>query len=1040
MLASTIRWSLERPRLIAWACLWFVALGLFYVRDMRLDFTPNLAPAETTIQTEAPGLVAEQVEDLVTRPIENGLVGTAGVAQVRSQSVQGLSMITIRFAEGADPYRARQAVSESLTAVAGTLPAGASPPRITPLTSLGAQVMQVGFTSSKLDPMALRDLVQWTVRPRLQAVAGVAQVSVYGGRTRRIEVRARPGDLSDSDLGFLDILNAVRRATSVAGAGFIDTPTQRVSIAPHGQALTPDDIAAGQIQTPGSAPVRIGDVSDVVEAPAPAFGDALIMGKPGVILTVAGQYGANTLETTHAVEAALAELRPTLIAQGVDIDANLDRPATFTAAALSGLAWEFAIGAALIAVLLAFFLREPRAVLVALASIPISLLAAVMTLKAFGWTLNAMTLGGLILSLGVVFDDAVIGVDNVAERLREAGHGHGRGADRETILAATLEVRTPVTYAIFAVIAALAPLLALHGLQGALLGPMAVAVIAASLASLVVATVVTPALCMLFHRHQEPLPDPAILTRLKDAHGRLLRRVCGRPVPILLGAGLLAALAFGALAFCRSELLPPVHDGHLVVEVNAPPATALEAMTDYGERESGALRRIPGVAAVSQKIGRDATGAEGWGLEHTVFDIDLSPRLGAAAQDEIAQRVRDTLRLNPGFRATVASRFDAVQSSLVAAAPVQITLYGQDIDVLDAAAGRIAKTLEALPGARGIQLESTARAPEVRVDLNFPRLALYGLSAADVMDTVQAAFAGERVAQIYDRGRVVEVAVSAQDRLRRDPEAVGDLLLRSTSGISVPLKSVANVYLTDGRAMIDHDGGLRRQVITADPANPALFEQLARKAIADHVVLPPGAFLDFGGVAKAVEDAQRDLLISYALAGFAIIGLLSIAFDARTAALILGSSLLAFVGAAAAVVLCLGGMLSVGAIVGFVALFGLSMRSAILLCDRLEHLVLDHRAGWSLSTVVLAARQRLTPIMMTALLAALALAPLAFEAGRAGSEILGPMAIVILGGLVTGTLANLIILPAMILVFWRPGYARRARHSGPRPDHSHSDD
>ena len=279
MLARIIRWSLERPRLIAWACLWFLAWGLIYIHDIKLDLVPNLAPAETAIQTEAPGLVAEQVEDLVTRPIERAVVGAAGVGQVRSESVQGLSMITIRFAEGADPYRARQAVSESLSALAGTLPASAAP-RITPLTSQGSEVIQVGFTSRKLDPMALRDVVQWTVRPRLQTVSGVARVSVYGGSTRRIEVRARPGDLSDSDLGFLDILNAVRRATSVAGAGFIDTPTQRVSIAPHGQAMTPEEIAAGQIQVAGSAPVRIGDVSDVVEAPAPAARKARAAASP----------------------------------------------------------------------------------------------------------------------------------------------------------------------------------------------------------------------------------------------------------------------------------------------------------------------------------------------------------------------------------------------------------------------------------------------------------------------------------------------------------------------------------------------------------------------------------------------------------------------------------------------------------------------------------------------------------------------------------------------------------------------------------------
>ena len=341
MLAGVVRWSLERPRLIALACFWFLAWGAFFVRDVKFDLMPELAPAQTSIQTEAPGLVAEQVEALVTQPLESALIGAPGVAAVHSESTQGLSTITVRFAEGADPYRTRQALAEDLAALANALPAGVAPPRLAPLTAPGADVLKLGFTSAKLDPMALRDLVQWTVRPRLLSAAGVARVAVYGGQIRRIEVRARPGDLSDSDLGFLDILNAVKRVTSVAGAGFIDTAGQRVLIEPQGQALSIDDVGAGQIQTPGSVPTRIADVADVVEAPAPAFGDALIDGKPGVLVAVARQYGANALETTHAVERALAVLQPTLAAQGIAIHADIDRPASFTTRAMQGIALDW---------------------------------------------------------------------------------------------------------------------------------------------------------------------------------------------------------------------------------------------------------------------------------------------------------------------------------------------------------------------------------------------------------------------------------------------------------------------------------------------------------------------------------------------------------------------------------------------------------------------------------------------------------------------------------------------------------------------------
>src|SRR5580698_5478576 len=505
------------------------------MREARFDLLPELAPAQASIQSDAPGLVAEQVETLVTQPLENALIGAPGVAHVHSESTQGLSTITVRFAAGADPYRTRQALAESLAATASALPEGVAPPRLAPLTAPDADVLELGFTSDKLDPMALRDLVQWTVRPSLLSAAGVARVAVYGGQTRRIEVRARPADLSDSDLGFLDILNAVKRATSVAGAGFIDTAGQRVLIEPHGQALTADDVGAGQIQTPGSAPVRIDDVADVVEGPAPAFGDALIDGKPGVLISVARQYGANTIETTHAVERALAVLRPTLAAQGVDVRTDLDRPASFTTRAMQGIAFDLAVGAALIALVLVLFLRDPRAVFISLISIPLSLMAAVVVLKAFGWTLNSMTLGGLAVGLGVVIDDAVIGVENVVARLREAEHNHA--SDLEAVLAASLEVRGPVIYATVAAIVVLAPLLALNGLQGALLAPLAAAVIAVSLASLLVATVVTPALGLLFHQHEGHPAEPRLLHRVKAVHARWLTGLCGAPgLVVLIGA------------------------------------------------------------------------------------------------------------------------------------------------------------------------------------------------------------------------------------------------------------------------------------------------------------------------------------------------------------------------------------------------------------------------------------------------------------------------------------------------------------------------
>ena len=419
MLAALLRWSLQRPRLVAAAALILLFYGVFALGRAKYDVFPEFVPAQAEVQTEAPGLTAEQVEQLVTRPVEQSINGAAGVAAVRSESIQGLSVVKVVFADGSDPYRARQVVAEALAEGASGLPMGVKAPKVSPLTSSTMDLLKVGFTSSKLDPLALRDLVQFTVRPRVMAAAGVARATVYGGQVRRIEVRVRPQDLAASELSLTDVLAAVQKATGLSGGGYIDTPQQRILIEPRGQALTPEAIAAGQIAgPPGASPLRIADVAEVVNAPTPDVGDALIMGRPGVMLSISSQYGANTLDATRAVEAALAEMKPALDAKGVTLTPGLHRPANFIVSALTGIGEDLVIGAVLIALVLFLFMRDPRTVLVSFISIPLSLLSAVLVIGALGWTINTMTLGGLAVALGVVVDDAVIDVENIVRRLR----------------------------------------------------------------------------------------------------------------------------------------------------------------------------------------------------------------------------------------------------------------------------------------------------------------------------------------------------------------------------------------------------------------------------------------------------------------------------------------------------------------------------------------------------------------------------------------------------------------------------------------------
>jgi Cu/Ag efflux pump CusA len=1024
MLDRVVRWSLGRPRLVVMAALWLLIAGGLYVHDLKIDLLPALAPAQVDVDTEAPGLVAEQVEATVTQPIESALLGAPGVASVTSRSVQGLSVVTLKFAAGADAAHVRAEVADNLGRV-GSLPAGASPPRLSPLIAPGPDLIKIGFSSAKLDPMALRDIVQWSVRPRLLSTPGVASVAIYGGQVRRIEVRARPGDLSDSDLGFLDIVNAVRRATSVAGAGFIDTPNQRVLIEPHGQAETIDQVKDGQIQTPGNDPVRIDDVADVSEEAAPSYGDALIDGKPAVIVVVGRALGANSLDATHAVERSLAVLQPSLAAQGVTVRADLDRPAGFIAQSDSGLVWDLAIGAAMVAVVLAVFMRDARVVLVSLVCVPLTFLVTLMVLKACGFTVNAMTLGGLAVALGLVIDDAVIDIESILSDLRDAENRHtSRWA---AILAASLEVRGPVVYAMLALALSLAPLLWLPGPERVLLAPLAVAIIVAALVSLAVAMTVTPALALLFFQHVRPEPRHRLIERLRTWHGRRLERLSARPWSLLALAGVAAAVAVVALLLFRSALLPSLHDGQLLVETDAPASTSPDAMRAAGQAVEKDLAAIPGVTIVSQQIGRDATVDSSAGLSHSLFDIGLSPGLGDAAQADAAQRIAHVLAGYPGRPPIIRTRFDQGEAGGEGAPSLLVAVSGQDLDAVDAAAGKVAAALAAMPGKVAVHASSSDRAPVVRVDLNFNRLALFGLSAADVLDTVQAAFAGETVARIYEGSRVEDLVIIAQDSLRQDPEGVGDLLLRSTSGFSVPLRSIANVYLTDGRAAIEHGGGARRELVTATPASGDIdrFAAAARAAIQRTVALPPGVFLD-ETVSNSAAEARRNLAVAYGLGLFAVFAFLAVAFDGRTAALIVASALLSFVGAAIAVAL-LGGVVTLGVIAGLVALLGLSMRNAILLIDRAEALALEDGEAWGLAIVARATSERLAPLAASTLLVALALAPIAVQAGAAGMEIVGPMAVVIIAGLITGAIGDLIALPIALLRLWRPGLGTSRR-------------
>ena len=1028
MLAALIRWSLRFPAVVCVLALIVIVYGVMVLARAKYDVFPEFVPAQASVQTEAPGLVAEQVELLVTLPIEEAISGSPGVEAVRSETISGLSNVTVIFQENSDPYRARQVVAEAIGEVAARLPAGVKTPKLTPLVSSTMDLLKLGFVSDKLSPMQLRDLVQWTVRPRLLAVPGVARATLYGGEERQLQVQVDPRELNARNLAFSDVIAAVQSATGVRGGGFIETPNQRVLIESRGQTLTAAALADAVVpSSAGGPPLRLRDFATVEDAAAPKFGDAVIMGRPGVLLSLSSQYGANTLDVTQATEEAIASLKPALEARGVTLYPRLHRPANFIENALRGVRLDVLIGALLITLVLFMFLRDFRSVAVTFASIPLALLSTVIAVDALGWTINTMTLGGLAVALGVVVDDAIIGVENIVRRLR--GQRSESSSVRDIIQSASVEVRAPVVYATFVVVLVLTPMLLLSGLQGRFFGPLAAAFIIATLASLAVAITVTPAAAFLMLTRTEQHAEPAWLVRLKAAHGRLLKRWCAHPGRVIVGSVIVTALASAALPFFGSQLMPPFREGHFVVQAVAPPGTSLAAVMQTGERISRDFLAIPGVQSVEHQVGRAESGEDTWEPNRSEFHIELRTMSGREEQ-RTQEAIRATLEHYPSFQTEVMTFLaDRLSESLSGeTALVAINVFGNDLDELDRVAYQVAALVKTVPGAQDVQVQSPTGAPFLRIDLRHERLTQYGFTASDVLDTVQTAYEGATAAQIYDANKVIDLVVRLPPGERRDPESLGELLIRSSSGITVPLRELADISLTEGRTSIMHEGARRRQIVTINPITSDIggFVAAARATIDAKLKLPGTVYLEYAGAAAGESAARHELLTHAAIAAVGIILLLSVAFgDARSVILILAMTPFALVGGVLAVAVT-GATLSIGSLVGFVTLFGVVARNAILMIAHVDHLMAGEGADWSLDTVLRGARERLVPILMTALVTALGLLPLAAASGEVGREVQGPMAQVILGGLATSTLMNLLVLPVLIWRFGPLGASRAA--------------
>ncbi len=1012
MLATIVRGSLASPKIVTALSLLIALLGAGALLNARLDVFPDFAPPHVLVQAEAPGLDATQVESLVTRPLEDLLAGAENVEAVRSTSSQGLSAIQVVFGRGGDPYRQRQVITERLADSIALLPAGVGAPLLSPLSSSMEYLLHVGFTSDRLSPIELRDLVRWTIKPQILAVPGVAQAQIFGGDSRERQLWVDPDKLDAAGVSLSDVFEAARRGTQLIGGGYLETPTQRIVL----QAQAPGDsieaLAQAVVTSHDGVPVRLADIARVQDGAAPRFGDAMIGGRPGILVETSTQYGANTLDVTRELERRLAILEPQLAQRGVQYHPALLRPASFIESAISKLRNSLLIGAVLVVVLLLLTLRDWRGALISFSSIPVSLLATVWILSSGGISLNTMSLGGLVVALGVVVDDAVIDVENITRRRRNAGVGANL---RTLLLEASLEVRRPVFYATAAVAVAFLPIVMLSGLQGAFFRPLATAFLLAVGLSLLVAMSATPALCALLMDRYTPREEPGWLRRCKRWQQSLISRLQRRPRLVLSGVLLSGAAGLALLPVLGARLLPDFREDYLIAHAALRPGISLQETSRVGRRIAERLAAIPGIKSVAEQIGRAENGQDPDAPNKSEFEIQLDPS-PSVTTEQLEAKVRAVFDQFPNqlveIYSVLAERIGETLSGEVA--PFFVSVFGPDLDADDQVAADIAAVLRQWPQSGTVRLVVPPRQPELQVQLRPEQAALYGLDASDVLGALNAAFHGTVVAQLDQSDRSVPVVVRIAGA-GTTPEDVRGLRLRGRDGALVPLSSVATLSMESARSLVEHEDGLRRQVVIATPrtSDQAGYARAAQQAIAAHVKLPPNVYLRYGGTAPAQAAAARELLWHSAAALVLIVLLLALAFGrSRHVLLVLAALPSTLIGGVVAVALT-GGTLSLGAMVGFVALFGMAARNTILLISHYDHLVANEGQSWGLATALRGAEERLTPVLLTALLTALALLPVALQSRQPGHEIEGPMAIVILGGLVSSTLVSLILIPPL---------------------------
>jgi CzcA family heavy metal efflux pump len=1024
-----IQWSIDHH----WMVMVFSALllvgGIWTASEMPVDVFPDLTAPTVTILTEGHGMAPEEMESLVTFPLESAINGASNVRRVRSATALGVAVVWVEFDWGTDIFLARQVVAEKLALVGGSLPPQAERPVLAPVSSIMGEILFFAISSDTQhahDPLALRTVADTVVRRRLLAVPGVSQVTPIGGAERQFQVIAHPDAMRANDISLTELLDAVRGASENTSAGVYTEGPQEYVLQAVGRVRNPEEIGESVVTLRGSRSVLIRDVADVREGGAFKRGEGSLSGKPAVIVGVQKQPGANTIELTGRLDRELDRLQQEL-PTGMTIDRKIFRQADFIEVAVDNVVRALRDGGILVILVVLLFLANLRAAAITLTAMPLSLAAAILVLRAFGATINTMTLGGMAIAIGALVDDAIIDVENVVRRLRE---NRARPADQqrssaEIVRDATLEIRTSIVFATIIIVLVFLPIFGLVGVEGRLLTPLAFAYIVSLLASLIVAIIVTPALSYAFLPHARSIErghDGWLARSLKSRFAKDLPHALNHPFVVMVVSAVLLVVAVIALTRAGTAFLPEFHEGSLTVQANTLPGTSLAKSDEIGRRVEQIMLAEPEVVATARRTGRAELDEHVQGVEAAEIDVGL--RETGRPRAELLAVLRRGFSTLPGTNVTIGQpishRIDHMLSGT--RANIAVKVFGDYLGTLRRLGERVREVVTAVPGAVDVSLEQQMDVPTLRFVLNRTAIARYGLHANDVGEAIETAFAGATVGRIFDRGTAFDLVVKFDSSSSVDFERIADLPIDTPAVGQVPIRLLADVRREEGPNMVLRENVQRRIVISCNVAGRDLGSVVddIRSNVAQSVPMPAGYRVEYGGQFESQQSASRRLSVLFVAVVAGLFMLLVLAFGrARDAVIVMVNLPLALIGGVAGVFLA-GGVLSVASMIGFITLFGIATRNGIMLVSHIQHLrneegVVDFREA-----VERGAHERLVPILMTAMAAGLALIPLALGGGRTGSEIQTPMAIVILCGLTTSTLLNMIVVPTLYLRYGQP--------------------